>query len=291
MLPKELIRAVKHLEIIARRAVNDQLAGQYQSVFKGRGMDFVDVREYQPGDDVRVIDWNVSARLDNLFIKQFTEERELTVFLVVDASSSQQFGTRRRLKQETAAELGALVAFSAIANNDRVGLLTFTDHIERFIKPKKGRKHALRVISEILGHEDRGRQGTDLSGALEHLSRVTRKKAVVFLISDFLDEGFERPLRVASRRHEIVPVVITDPMEERLPDLGLVRMEDPETGEVFTVDTGSARVREAFAQAAREAAQVRDKTFRRLKIEPVHVRLDEDHIAPLVNYFRHRARR
>lgn len=290
MLPKELIQAVKHLELIARRAVNDQLAGQYQSVFKGRGMDFVDVREYQPGDDIRVIDWNVSARTDALHIKQFVEERELTVFLLVDASGSQLFGTRNKRKQETAAELAALIAFSAIKNNDRVGLITFTDRIETFLSPKKGRKHVLRVISEIL--EQRvSSKGTDVALALEHLMRIMRKKAVVFVISDFQSPEIEKALTIAKRRHEIVPVVITDPMEEELPNMGLLRIEDPETDRSVLIDTTSKKVREAYARAALEQKERRERTFRKLKMDFVNVRLDEDHIAPLIKYFKQRARR
>ena len=290
MLPKEIASAVKRLEIIARRAVNDQLAGQYQSVFKGRGMDFVDVREYQPGDDIRVIDWNVSARMDSLYVKQFVEERELTVFLLVDASGSQLFGTQNQRKREAAAELAALIAFSAIKNNDRVGLITFTDQVETFIPPKKGRKHVLRVITQILGQEVEAR-GTDLDVALEHLSRITRKKAVVFLISDFLDSGFEKALDIANRRHELVPVIVTDPLEEKVPNVGLVHLEDPETGRTVTVDTTSKRVRNAFERAAAEQRARREQVFRRLKIDFVNVRTDEDHIAPLIKYFRSRTRR
>ncbi|MEM1347953.1 MAG: DUF58 domain-containing protein [Myxococcota bacterium] len=290
MLPRDLIKHVKRLEIIAKRAVHDQLAGQYQSVFKGRGMDFVDVRPYQPGDDIRVIDWNVSARTDELHIKQFVEERELTVFLLVDASGSQLFGTQNQRKQEAAAELGALLAFSAISNNDRVGLMTFTDRVETFIPPKKGRKHVLRVITEILDQSPDGR-GTDIHTALEYLARIQRKKAVVFLLSDFLDDSFERALHIATKRHELVPVVITDPMEEQLPNLGLVRIEDPESGEVFTVDTTSRKIRRAFEEAARGKREAREKLFRRLKIDFVNVRTDADHIAPLIKYFRLRSRR
>ncbi len=290
MLPKEIASAVRRLEIIARRAVNDQLAGQYQSVFKGRGMDFVDVREYQPGDDIRVIDWNVSARMDSLFVKQFVEERELTVFLLVDASGSQLFGTQNQRKREAAAELAALIAFSAIKNNDRVGLITFTDQVETFIPPKKGRKHVLRVITKILSQEVEAK-GTKLDVALEHLSRLTRKKAVVFLISDFLDSGFEKPLDIANRRHELIPVVVTDPLEERVPNVGLVHLEDPETGRTLTIDTTSKRVRGAFEKAAAEQRARREQIFRRLKIDFVNVRTDEDHIAPLIKYFRSRTRR
>ena len=290
MLPKELIRAVKRLEITARRAVNDQLAGQYHSVFKGRGMDFSEVREYQPGDDVRTIDWNVSARTDAMFVKQFVEERELTVFLVVDASGSQSFGSREKLKLQTAAELAALVAFSAIKNNDRIGLITYTDDVETYIAPKKGRKHVLRVITEILQTKPRGRQ-TNTKSALEFLSRVTNKRGVVFVISDFMDEGFDRTMRIVHRRHEVNPVVISDPMEESLPDIGLVAFEDPETGESVWVDTSSVRVRDSFNRAASDARRNRDKLFRRTRIDPIYVQTGTNYVEPLVEYFRRRAKR
>lgn len=290
MVPTELIRAVKRLEITARRAVNDQLAGQYHSVFKGRGMDFSEVREYQPGDDVRTIDWNVSARMDGLFVKQFVEERELTVFLLVDASGSQSFGSREKLKLQTAAELAALVAFSAIKNNDRIGLITYTDDVETYIAPKKGRKHVLRVITEILQTRPRGRK-TNTRSALEFLSRVTRKRGVVFVISDFLDDGFERTMQIVHRRHEVIPVVISDPMEETLPDIGLVAFEDPETGESVWVDTSSIRVRDSYNRAAADARRARDKMFRRMRIEPIYVQTGSNYVEPLVEYFRRRAKR
>lgn len=290
MLPRELLKAVRRLEIIARRAVNDQLAGQYHSVFKGRGMDFSDVREYQPGDDVRTIDWKVSARLDELFVKQFVEERELTVILLVDASASQTFGSRARRKQETAAELAALLAFSAIKNNDRVGLITFTDRIEKYVSPKKGRKHVLRVITEILSVDPRG-AGTDIELAIQHLTRIVRRRAVVFVISDFMDDGYERAMNIASRRHELIPCVISDAMEETLPNMGLVTFEDPETGQLLTVDTTSAAVREAYQRAMSRKRKEREKMFRRMRIEPLHVRTGERYIEPLMNYFRLRARR
>lgn len=290
MLPKELIKAVKHLELAVRRAVNDELAGQYESVFKGRGMDFSEVREYQPGDDVRVVDWKVSARMDSLYVKQFVEERELTVILLVDASGSQLFGTQRKSKLQTAAELAALLAFSAIKNNDRVGLLTYTSDMETFIPPQKGRKHVLRVITEILSTTPQG-SATDTRAALEYLSKVIRKRAVVFMISDFLDQGFERTLNITNRRHEIIPLVVQDPMEQNLPNIGLVPFEDPESGEVVLVDTSSQRVREAFDRRAGDIRRERDKMFRKLRIEPVHILTGESYVDPLVQYFKRRKRR
>lgn len=290
MLPNELIKAVKHLEIVARRAVNDQLAGSYHSIFKGRGMDFLDVREYQPGDDIRVIDWNVSARTDELYVKRFVEERELSVFILVDASGSQTFGTHNRRKQEAAAELAALIAFSAIKNNDRVGLIRFTDRIETFIEPKKGRKHVLRVITEILRGKPQSPK-TNLTTALDFLSKTTKKRTIAFLISDFMDSGFERSLRIAHRRHELIPLVIIDPMEERLPNMGIVNFEDPESGEIIAVDTSNRSVREHYERTMTERHTQRDHLFRRLKMDSVTIRTDRNHIDPLVHYFRQRARR
>lgn len=290
MLPSELFQAVRHLEIVARRAVNDHLAGQYHSVFKGRGMDFQDVRAYQPGDDIRVIDWNVSARTDELHVKQFVEERELTVFLVVDASASQSFGTQNRRKQETAAQLSALIAFSAIKNNDRVGLILFTDEVEVFIPPRKGKKHVLRVIKEILQPQVKGR-GTSLSSALEYLVRITNRRTVTFLISDFIDQDFERALKIAQRRHEVIPLVIVDPMEDRIPPMGIVHFEDPETGEIVAVDTSSRAVREAFHAHMARVRRDQERTFKKLQMDSVLVDTGQDHIEPLVRYFRRRSAR
>lgn len=290
MLRKELLQTVKRLELTARRAVDDQLAGQYHSVFKGRGMDFTDVRAYQPGDDIRVIDWNVSARMNELYVKQFVEERELTVFLLVDASGSQTFGTRQSPKLECAAELAAVIALSAIKNNDRVGLMTFTDQIETVIPPKKGRKHVLRVITEILDIQTRGR-GTDLPAALEYLAKITRKRALAFIISDFQDTDFGTSLTIAQRRHEVISLVLEDPMEVDLPRMGIVPFEDPETGEVVLVDTESRAVRRAFAQRAARRRAALEQTFHRRKIDHIRIRTDEGHLEPLVRYFRSRSRR
>lgn len=290
MLPPDLIEAVKRLEIATKRAVNDQLAGEYHSVFKGRGMDFSEVREYQPGDDIRVIDWNVSARMNGMFVKQFVEERELTVFLLVDASGSQAFGSREKLKLATAAEIAALLAFTAVKNNDRVGLATYTDQIETFIPPKKGRKHVLRVITEILNTSPQGHL-THTQSALEFLLKVHRKKAVVFLVSDFLDSGFEKTLNLVNQKHEVIPVVISDPMEESLPDLGLVPFEDPESGEIVLVDTSNARVREIYDRAVLDRNFARDQMFRKLRIDPIRITTGSNYVEPLVAYFRRRSKR
>lgn len=290
MLPRELIKSVKHLEIVARRAVNDQLAGRYHSSFKGQGIDFADVREYQPGDDIRVIDWKVSARSNELHVKQFQEEREMTVVLMVDISGSQSFGTKDKLKQETAAEIAALIAFSAIKNNDRVGLLTFSDRVEKYIKPKKGRKHVLRVITEILTPGEKGRK-TNIETALHYLSRVLSKRAVVFVISDYMDEGFSTALRIANRRHEIIPVIVSDPMEFVLPNMGLVNFEDPETGERVLIDTSSQKTRDRFETMMAKRKLDVEKMFQRNKIDAIHVSTNTDYVQSLMRYFKRRSRR
>jgi uncharacterized protein (DUF58 family) len=290
MLPRELIRRIRRLEIATRQVVSALLAGQYHSVFKGRGMAFSEVRPYQPGDDIRSIDWNVTARTNSPHIKVFTEERELTVVLLVDVSASEEFGSRGTRKSEMAAEVAAQIAFSAIANNDRVGLLLFSDRVEKVIPPKKGRKHVLRLVSDILSFRPEGR-GTDMATALSWLNRVTKRRTVVFLVSDFLFQGYEAPLRTARMRHDVVPVVLRDPMEESFPALGLVEVEDPETGERSVVDTSSPRVRRAF-QAAMEASRAeRSRVFRRLELDSVELRAGENHGEALVRFFRARARR
>ncbi len=289
MLPSKLLKAVRHLELVARRAVNDHLAGQYHSVFKGRGMDFQDVRAYQPGDDIRVIDWNVSARTNELHVKQFVEERELTVFLLVDASASQLFGTRNRRKRETAAQLAALVAFSAVKNNDRVGLIIFTDEVEVCIPPRKGRKHVLRVIKEILDPDTEGRK-TSISSALEYLVRISNKRSLAFVISDFLDNDFERAIKVAHRRHEIIPLVIRDPMEAEIPDMGIVHFEDPESEQVVAVDTSSSAVRKTYAAHMDRIARDRERIFKKLEMDSVVIDTGKDHIDPVVRYFQRRSR-
>ena len=290
MIPKELIKKVRRLEIITRRRVNEQLAGAYHSVFKGRGMDFDEVRLYTPGDDPRTIDWNVSARMNGLYIKRYKEERELTVFLLVDASASLGFGTRGQRKRTTAAELAAVLAISAIANNDRVGLVVFTNEVEVFVPPKRGRKHVLRVITEVLSYRGRSVK-TSLAGALEFISRITRRKAVVFVISDFQDVRFDHELGVASRRHDVVPIVLTDPMEEILPNIGLTTFQNPETGELQLIDTSSKAVRRFYERQVKRRASIRDKAFRRLKLDTVRIRTNESYIEPLAMFFRRRASR
>jgi uncharacterized protein (DUF58 family) len=290
MLSREQLRAVRKIQIRTSHLVSDLFAGQYQSVFKGRGMEFAEVRLYQPGDDVRTIDWNVTARTGTPHVKRFAEERELTVMLVVDASASTIFGSRRQTKQALAAELGALLAFSAITNNDKVGLLMFTDRIELAVPPRKGTRHVLRVIREILSHRPVGR-GTDIPAALEHLRRVTRRRTVLFLVSDFLAPGWKRALRLASRRHDVVAVVLEDPREAELPDVGLVELEEAETGERYVVDTGDPRVRRAVAERAELARAERDRELRAADVDAIVVGTDRSYIEAILRFFRMRERR
>ena len=295
--PRELLRRVRRIELATRRAVEDRLAGQYHSVFKGRGMAFSEVRAYAPGDEVRAIDWNVSARTGQLHVKRFVEERELTVVLLVDVSASARFGSRERTKAEVAAEVAALVAFSAVSNGDRVGLVLFTDRVERFVPPRKGRRHALRLVSEVLRFRPAARR-TSVAAALEFLRRAVRRRTVAFLVSDFLEpatgEGvpFERALRIAARRHELVPIRLADRLETELPPAGLALLEDPETGRTVRVDLADRRVRARFAEAAAAEDERVRRAFARLEIDSVTVRADAaDHVAPLVAFFRVRARR
>ena len=249
MIPREIFKKVRQIEIRTNREVTDVLGGQYHSVFKGRGMEFEEVREYLPGDEVRSIDWNVTARFGHPFIKKFKEERELTVMLVVDVSASGQFGSVRQTKNELAAELAAVLAFSAIRNNDKVGLIMFTDRIEKFVPPKKGRRHVLRVVREILAFQPQGR-GTDLQLALDYLNSVQSRRAVTFVVSDFQvtdEESVRKKLRVASKRHDVIALSLRDPREEELPAVGLLELRDAETGERALVDTFDRKVREEFA--------------------------------------------
>lgn len=298
MISKELLAQVRRLEIRTRKAVSETFAGSYQSVFKGRGMAFQEVRLYQPGDEVRTIDWNVSARMQAPYVKIFTEERERTAMLLLDLSGSQAFGTVEKTKGQTAAELAAVLAFSAIRSNDRVGAVLFTDRVEAFIPPKKGKKHGMALIAEILSTEPKGK-GTDLEGALHFLGRVMKRRAIVFLLSDFLlprsrpaaAGGLELALRVAARRHELVPVILSDPMEEALPALGLTTVEDPESGARVEIDLGSARVRAAYRRLIAGEREARRRLLRRLDLEPVEVRCGEDPIRPLARYFAAQRRR
>lgn len=285
----ELFKKARKIEIAARRLVDEQLAGQYHSVFKGRGLIFSDVRPYYAGDDIRTIDWNITARMSFPHVKQFVEERDRTVNLMIDMSASGTFGSRGAAKRELAAELAAVVAFSAIKHNDRVGLYIVTDRVERFVPPKKGRRHVLRVIGEILAFEPVSR-GTDLATGLDLLGKIARRRSVVFLVSDFLSEGWEHAMRIARQRHELVPVVVGDPLESALPPVGLLVLEDLETGDVVELDTGGAAGR-AFAQAARAAAHQRDLALRRLNVDVVEIQTNASYVDALIAFFKARAKR
>ena len=266
MIPAEILKKVRRIQIVTSALVHDVFAGQYHSAFKGRGVEFEEVREYQPGDDVRTIDWNVTARSGRPFVKTYREERELTVVLLVDVSASQAFGTRDQLKSELVAELGATLAFSAIQNNDKVGLILFTDCVERFVPARKGTRHVLRVVRELLYHQPTGR-GTDVGAALEYLSRVLRRRAVVFLISDFQTPAFSGPLQVVRHRHDLIPVFVGDLRERELPPVGYVELRDPETGEQIVVDTRARAVRRRFQQLAEQRRQALLTDFRRARID------------------------
>jgi uncharacterized protein (DUF58 family) len=290
MLPAEVFRQVRQVHIRTRRLVDGMFAGEYHSVFKGRGIEFAEVREYVPGDDVRTIDWNVTARVGQPFVKQYVEERELTVMLLVDMSASGRFASVSRLKIEIATELSAVLALSAITNNDKVGLILFTDRVERFIPPRKGKNRALRLIRELLAFEPE-HAGTDIASALEFLNSVTHTRSVSFLISDFFADAYERALRLAHRRHDLIPVCLIDRRDTELPAVGFVRLRDLETGAEMVVDTDSRAVREAFRRR-REAAQAeRRRLFRALGIDSIEVRTDEPYIRPLMRFFRLRERR
>ena len=292
---RELLQKIRRIEITTRRAVHDQLAGQYHSVFKGRGMAFSEVRPYQPGDDVRAIDWNVTARLREPFIKVFTEERELTVIVAADLSASMDIGSRGLTKGEVAAEIAAMIGFSALSNNDRVGLALCTRGIERWVPPKKGRKHGLRVISEVLTFRPMERR-TDIAASLEALRNVTRRRTVVFFISDFSEpaERYERALGIASRRHDLVPVVVTDPIDDAFPNElsgGLIDVVDAETGQRLTIDAGDSRIRELLAARVKAARERRVQAFARHGLDHIEVRAGDDFAGQLIRFFRARARR
>jgi uncharacterized protein (DUF58 family) len=289
MLPKEVLQKIRRIQITTNRLVNESLAGEYHSVFKGRGMEFDEVREYQHGDDVRTIDWNVTSRAGHPFVKRYVEERELTVMLLIDASASGMFGSRDKTKSEIAAEISAVIAFSAIKNNDRVGAILFTDVVEKFIPPRRGSTHALRVIREVLFYKPEHR-GTRIQIALEHLNLVVHKRAVVFLITDLLDQGFEQSLKAANRRHDVVVIQIVDPREKDLPETGILQIRDAETGEIARVDSSLAWVRDTF-RANWERNQSRlAKLFESQKIDHITLETGKPYDLPLVRFFEKRAR-
>jgi uncharacterized protein (DUF58 family) len=284
------MRQIRRLQLRAKRAVQTLLGGEYHSAFNGAGLSFEEVREYQPGDDVRGIDWNVTARMGSAFIKRYVEERELTLLLAADVSASQRFGTGQQPKRAVAAELAALIAFAAVGNNDRVGLLAFSDRVERYVPPNKGTRHVLRLLRDILFFEPE-HKGTDLAAALDYLNKVHRRRAIVFLLSDFLDAGYEDAFRRAARKHDLIAVRTADPREHDWPAVGLVQLEDAETGRPALIDTGSRAFREAFAARAAARRAAFTKLVRSAQVDLIDVSTDGDHFDALVRFFRLRERR
>ena len=287
MLTKELLKQVKQIEIKTRNVVNEVFSGEYHSAFKGRGMEFAEVREYQIGDDIRSIDWNVTARSGSPYVKVFEEERELTVMLVVDMSGSLIFGSVDKTKQQIAAELTAILAFSAMKNNDKVGLILFTDRIEKFVPPKKGRTHGLRIIREILSFKPEGNR-TNIKEALEYLNHTIKRKSIAFLISDFIDEGYEKILSIVGKKHDLIGVVLQDPREKEIPKVGLIKFKDAETGELRYIDTSNKNVREEFMESVHRAEAKRKSVFIKSRLDAIEVDTSKSYIKPLANFFRKR---
>jgi len=290
MIPREILKKVRRIEIATRGLVNEVFSGEYHSVFKGRGMNFAEVREYQYGDDIRSVDWNVTARTGSPYVKVFEEERELTVMLAVDVSGSGDFGTRERMKGEIAVEICALLAFSAIKNNDKVGLIIFSDRIEKFVPPRKGRRHVLRVLRELLYNEPVGRE-TDIAAALEYLARVVRRRAVVFVVSDFLAADYQKALAVTGQRHDVIAVRMCDQREMELPAIGFVEFEDAESGEQVMVNTSDRDFRAAFQQRVAQSKVVLDRMFKQTKVDVIDIETGQQYVEPLMRFFKERARR
>lgn len=291
MLPTEIIKQIRRIQIYTNRAVNELFAGEYESTFKGRGMQFDEVREYTPGDDIRTIDWNVTARMGHPFIKCFVEERELTVMLVVDLSASGAFGSSEKLKNELAAELCAVLAFSATKNNDKVGLITFTDRIERFIPPKKGSQHVLRVIRELLQHDIPPHRSTDIPLALDYLAKVTRKKATVFLVSDFYDDNIKQPLSLINKRHDLIAVTLRDRRERTLPSAGLLELADAETGRTMLIDTAAPGFRRRYQNRTEQQQQALFAMFRAVGVDCINITTNKPYMLELVRFFKMREKR
>ncbi|MFN3873468.1 MAG: DUF58 domain-containing protein [Ignavibacterium sp.] len=290
MIDKELLKQVREIEIRTKGLVNQVFSGEYHSVFKGRGMEFSEVREYQFGDDIRNIDWNVTARFGHPYVKIFEEERELTVIMMVDLSGSLAFGSKEKTKQRIAAEVSAILSFSALKNNDKVGLLLFTDKIEKFVPPRKGRKHVLRIVREVLSFKPEGNK-TNIRSALEYLNRAVKKRSIVFLLSDFIDDGFEKILRVVSKKHDLIGLVLEDRREKEFPKLGLMKVIDPETEAEKWIDTSSNLFRQNFIIRTKELSEKRKYIFRSNKIDSVNIQTGENYIKPLVQFFKLRERR
>ena len=290
MIPKEILQKVRRIEIRTRGVVNNLFGGEYHSVFKGRGMTFSEVREYQPGDDIRLIDWNVTARTGTPFVKIFEEERELTVFLLVDVSRSGHFTIIEKFKTEIGAEIGAVLGFSAIKNNDKVGVILFSDDVEKYIAPKKGKSHVLRVIRELLYHKPQGK-GTSINKALDFLLKVSKRQSVVFLISDFQDDGYWRTLRIANRKHDLIGIYLFDQLEVEFPDMGLVKVHDPETEKEVWIDTRSYQERLNYNHTMKERLGKLKKESERIKFDLITVSTTENYVEPLMSFFKQREKR
>ena len=290
MSTSALLKKVRKIEIKTKGLSNHIFAGEYHTAFKGKGMAFSEVREYQPGDDIRSIDWNVTARYNSPFVKVFEEEREMTVMLLIDVSASGNFGTQEQFKRELATELAAILAFSAINNNDKVGVIFFTDKVEKFIPPKKGKSHILRIIREVLAFEPTGK-GTDIAGALEYFSAVIKKRSICFILSDFMSNEFDRPLKIASKKHDLVALRIDDLREDTLPNVGLVPMQDAETEKMLFVDTSSKKVRDNFAKIRVQTNEKLRKLFPASGVDLIDITTGTDYVKPLINFFKTRGKR
>lgn len=290
MISKEILKKIQQIQIYTNRLVNDSLVGEYHSVFKGQGMEFEEVREYQAGDEIRSIDWNVTARMGHPFIKRFVEERELTVMLLVDISASGNFGSATCLKNKVATEICSLLALSAIKNNDKVGMIMFTDKIENFTPPKKGTKHVFRVIRELMCTEPTGK-GTDISVALEYLKKITTRRSISFIVSDFIAKNYEHALRIANKRHDIIAINIIDPREQELPNVGLIELQDAETGEVTLLDTSNSLARKEFSMYVKQQKQERTKLFRSMGVDTIEILTNKNYVEPIIHFFRIREKR
>ncbi|MDN3514266.1 MAG: DUF58 domain-containing protein [Candidatus Brocadia sp.] len=290
MISKDILKKIQQIEIHTRRLVNESFIGEYHSVFKGRGMEFDEVREYQPGDEIRTIDWNVTARMGRPFVKRYVEERELTVMLLADVSASGNFGSIKQLKNEVAVDICALLAFSAIKNNDKVGMIMFTDRIEKFIPPKKGTKHVLRVIRELLCSEPAGK-GTNISVALEYMNKVSSRRAISFIVSDFIADNYAHALRIANKKHDVIAITIIDPREQELPKVGFIELKDAESGEILLIDTANPLARKEFGVLTARQKQERSRLFRSMGVDEIVINTGRNYVEPVVRFFRIREKR